>query len=290
MRGVHRLALGAAVATCLLLAAGGVVTSRDAGLVFADWPLSDGSVNPDGWLRDADKGSEHGHRVLGALVGLLTVALAVLLQRRDGRRAVRVLGWTAVAAVSVQGLLGGLRVTEASTDLALVHGCLGQAFFCIVVALAYLTSRDGTDRPEEGSDATGAAVCGAATVLSLYGQVVLGAQLRHVGGPLQSHLIGAALVAATVLWLATVVLARHGDRPALARPALLLLLLLALQVGLGFAAADVVRTQRPYAPTVAQSLVPTAHQSTGALMLATSVWLTLGAVRRRARRPAEAWA
>jgi cytochrome c oxidase assembly protein subunit 15 len=290
MRTVHRLALTAAVATCLLLGVGGVVTSRDAGLVFADWPLSDGSVNPDGWLRDADKGSEHGHRILGAAVGLLTIALAVLLQRRDGRRAVRVLGWVAVAAVCVQGLLGGLRVTESSTELALVHGCLGQAFFCVVVALACLTSSDGVAPPVGGGDATPATVCGAAATLALYAQVVVGAQLRHVGGPLQTHVIGAAFASAAVLWAVTVVLVRHRDRAALVRPALLLLLLLALQLGLGFASADVVRGQRPYAPTVAQSLVPTAHQSTGALMLATSLWLTLRAARRRAWAPAGAFA
>jgi cytochrome c oxidase assembly protein subunit 15 len=290
MISVHRLALLAAIATALLLGLGGVVTSRDAGLVFADWPLSEGSVNPDGWLRDADKGSEHGHRILGAVVGLLTIALAVALRRREERRGVRVLGWVAVAAVCVQGLLGGLRVTEASTELALVHGCLGQAFFCLVVALACLTSKDGVAPAEEGGDATAAAVCGAAATFALYAQVVLGAQLRHVGGPLQSHVIGAALASAAVVWLATVVLFRHRDRPPLVRPALLLLALLALQLGLGFAAADVVRGQRPYAPTVAQSLVPTAHQSTGALMLATSLWLTLRAWRRRARLPAGAFA
>lgn len=281
MRGAHRIAVAAAVVAYLLLTLGGVVTSRDAGLVFPDWPLSNGSVNPEGWLADADKGSEHGHRILGALAGLLTVALAVLLQRREQRRFVRVLGWTAVAAVCVQGLLGGLRVTEASTELALVHGCLGQAFFCLLVALAYLSSRDGATRPETGPDTTAVAVCGAAAVLALYGQVVIGAQLRHVHGPLQPHLLGAALAAGSVVWLATLVLVRHADRPALARPVLLLAFLLLAQLGLGFATADAVSGQQPFRPTVAQSLVPTAHQSVGALMLATSVWVTLRAFRRR---------
>lgn len=289
MRGTHRLALAAAIATYLLLTVGGVVTSRDAGLVFPDWPLSDGSVNPQGWLQDADKGSEHSHRILGALTGLLTIALAIRLQRRDPRRWVRRLGWVGVVAVCVQGLLGGLRVTETSTELALVHGCLGQAFFCLMVAFVYLTSKDGRSAPAPGPDATPVAVAGGAAVLALYMQVVLGAQLRHVNGPLQTHLLGAALVTTAVFWLLTVVWLR-APRPALMRPALLLGVLLVVQIGLGFAAAASVRGQRPFRPTPAESLVPTAHQSIGALLLATALFLTLRALRRRTPAHREAFA
>ena len=147
MRGatLHRVALVAAILTYALLALGGVVTSRDAGMIYPDWPLSNGSINPDGWLSNADKFSEHGHRILATLVGMATIALAVLIQRRDPRRWMRVLGWFALASVIAQGVLGGARVWEVNTFLALFHGCTGQIFFCLMVALAYFTSRDGRD-------------------------------------------------------------------------------------------------------------------------------------------------
>jgi cytochrome c oxidase assembly protein subunit 15 len=61
-RGLDRLALAAAVATFFLLTIGGFVTSLDAGMVFLDWPLSNGSINPDGWLFDPKTATEHGHR------------------------------------------------------------------------------------------------------------------------------------------------------------------------------------------------------------------------------------
>ena len=49
----------------------------------------------------------------------------------------------------VQGVLGGTRVTQVSTFLAAVHGCTGQAFFGLMVALCVLTGRDWLDRPSQ---------------------------------------------------------------------------------------------------------------------------------------------
>src|SRR5262245_39654469 len=231
----HALAITAAALTFLTLTFGGFVTSLEAGMVFLDWPTSNGSFNPPGWLRDPDKFSEHGHRLIGATLGLVTIALAVSLQRREARRHVRVLGWTALAAVCLQGLLGGLRVTEDSTWYALVHGCTGQALFCVMVALAYLTSRDAREAPEPGPDTRRLAVIAGGALGAVYLQVVLGAQLRHVGGPVQSHILGAVCVAGAVLWMLPVTFLRHGNRPRIVRPVLLVLALLIVQAGLGLA-------------------------------------------------------
>ena len=275
---MHRFAVAAAVVTFLLLAVGGLVTSRDAGLIFPDWPLSMGSVNPEGWLHNADMLSEHGHRILGALVGLMTVVLAVWLQRRESRKHVRVMGWAAVVAVVAQGLLGGLRVTEISGGLALLHGCTGQAYFGLMVALAYVTSRDGTRSPERGNDVRGMLLCSVATLFAIYLQVILGAQLRHNLGPVNTHLFGGILVAACVLWLLTVAMVRHPDRRALQRPALLLVGLLVGQVALGLLTAQTLNATQVY--TLAQIMLPTAHQMLGALMFATSLVVVLRTMRR----------
>jgi len=288
---LHRTAIVAAVLTYALLALGGLVTSRDAGMIFPDWPLSNGSLNPDGWLTNADKFSEHGHRILGALVGMATIALAVLLTLRDKRRWLKVLGWVAVVFVSAQGVLGGIRVTEISTFLALFHGCTGQLFFCLMVALAYFTSRDGREQPESGSDTRAVVAVAVGAALATLIQIVLGARVRHIHGPINDHLLGGLIVSGSVLWLITIVLFRHRDRPALVRPVLALGALLLMQVALGLGTADVLAPgSRRYDITIWQIALPSLHQALGALLLALEVRIALRAWRRRvpaaAARPA----
>jgi len=272
---IRVLALAAVALTFLTLTFGGFVTSLNAGMVFLDWPTSNGSFNPPGWLRDPDKFSEHGHRLIGATLGLVTIALAVSLQRRDGRRFVRVLGWVALFAVCLQGLLGGLRVTEDSSRLALLHGCTGQALFCVMVALAYFTSKDAREAPEPGPDARNLAVAAGAALAAVYLQVVLGAELRHVGGPVQTHILGALCVTGAVFWLLPIALVRHAGRKRIVRPVLLLALLLFVQIGLGLWANSALMTNGR-----GSVVLPSLHQETGALLLATALVLCLRAVHR----------
>ena len=66
--------------------------------------------NPDGGIY-----YEHVHRLLGSLVGLVTLVLAVHLWRTEPRRWLRRLGFGALALVIVQGILGVLRVTGGFT-------------------------------------------------------------------------------------------------------------------------------------------------------------------------------
>lgn len=73
---VQRFAVLTAGATLVLIFVGALVTSTGSGLAVPDWPLSFGQVFPPmvgGVL------FEHGHRLVAALVGLLTVAVMVLL-------------------------------------------------------------------------------------------------------------------------------------------------------------------------------------------------------------------
>jgi cytochrome c oxidase assembly protein subunit 15 len=279
-RAVHRVALIAALLTFCLLALGGVVTSRDAGMIFPDWPLSNGSVNPDGWLSNADKFSEHGHRILGALTGLATIALAWLIQRSGAARWLKVTGWAAVVAVTGQGLLGGIRVTEVSTFLALFHGCTGQMYFCLMVALAYFTSRDFSEPKKESADTTVVAIVGVGVWIATLIQVVLGARIRHIHGPVNDHLLGGLIVAGSTLWLVTLIVVRHG--PELRRPAYLLLGMLVGQIALGLATAEVLSPDnRTWDVTFAQLSLPSVHQAVGALLLAVQTVIVLRAWHRR---------
>src|SRR5437868_4965417 len=94
----------------VLVTLGAFTTSIGAGMAFPDWPLSNGSLNPEGWLSNIAYLAEHSHRLSGWTMGLLTIVLVVWLQRTEERAWLRKLGWWALAIVVVQGLLGGTRV------------------------------------------------------------------------------------------------------------------------------------------------------------------------------------
>lgn len=122
--------------TLVLLYAGGFTTTIGAGMVFPDWPLSNGSLNPPGWTTDQAMMAEHGHRLLGATVGLLCIGLCLLMWRFETRRWLRWMSYAALALVILQGLLGGARVLMVSLDLAKVHGVMAQIFLCVLTSVA----------------------------------------------------------------------------------------------------------------------------------------------------------
>src|SRR3954463_1862952 len=131
---VHRFAIFVACCTFFLLVAGALVTSNDAGLSVPDWPLSYGSLTPPmvGGIF-----YEHGHRVIAATVGLLSIVLAVWLWRVESRAWVRWLGIAAVGAVVAQGILGGLTVLFfLPPAVSSAHAALAQLFFCTILSIA----------------------------------------------------------------------------------------------------------------------------------------------------------
>src|SRR5262245_28191500 len=189
----HRLAVILACATFPLLFIGGLVTSLGVGLAVPDWPSTFGhnmflfpwSQMIGGILY------EHSHRLVGALVGLLTLVLSAALWREGGR--LRRLGLAAVAVVLVQGVLGGLRVVLQQDTLAIFHGSLAQAFFALLAAVALLTTpreRVAVARVAPSPSLKALTVVAAALV---YVQIVFGALLTHTGR-LDLHLAGAALL------------------------------------------------------------------------------------------------
>ena len=100
----------------VLVTLGAFTTSIGAGMAFPDWPLSNGSINPEGWLRDISMFAEHSHRLTGMMMGLITVSLAVWLWFHEERRWLRELGLWAVGIVVLQGVIGGKRVTLNAVD------------------------------------------------------------------------------------------------------------------------------------------------------------------------------
>lgn len=76
----------------LLVWWGAATTTKQAGMVFADWPLSLGTVNPPGWLEHMIPFLEHSHRLLAKLTGLLVLALFAWSYVRSGKCALEVVG------------------------------------------------------------------------------------------------------------------------------------------------------------------------------------------------------
>src|SRR5438067_4817813 len=170
-----------AASTVFLIFAGAMVTSTGSGLAVPDWPLSYGKFFPPmvGGIF-----YEHGHRMIAATVGFLTVIQAIWLQRRARKRTLRVLGWTAVGAVIAQGVLGGLTVLFLLPPaISIAHAGLAEIFFCLNVSIAFYASYWFREtRRIERADAPVRLTT--ALVGIVYTQILLGALMRHLGAGL----------------------------------------------------------------------------------------------------------
>ena len=143
----HWFTVFVAVAAFLLLIAGGLVTSNNAGLAVPDWPTSFGSFYKMPRMIGGVK-FEHGHRMLAEAVGLLTIVIAVWTWLVDKRRWMRGLTLAAVAGVVFQGVLGGLTVLKfLPPAISTAHATVGQTMFCVLAAIAVFTSRGWLEEP-----------------------------------------------------------------------------------------------------------------------------------------------
>jgi heme a synthase len=80
-RGLALFAKLVVLLTFALIFVGGHTTTAGAGMAFPDWPLSSGSVNPDGWWENLMQRLEHGHRLTAETVGLLIGVLCAWVWR-----------------------------------------------------------------------------------------------------------------------------------------------------------------------------------------------------------------
>jgi cytochrome c oxidase assembly protein subunit 15 len=276
----HRLALLTAVATLPLLFVGGLVTSKSAGLAVPDWPTTFGynmflypwSKMVGGILY------EHSHRLVASAVGVLTLMLALVLWFYERRRWLRWLGASALGFFILPGVLGGLRVVLVEGALAILHACLAQAFFALAASLALFTSDEWRERVPrlQRADAGRIRRLSALTTALIYLQAVFGAVVRHTGGGIEAHVLVALLVVFHVLLLAGRVLKVKPQVHKLARPAIVLCGLMALQLGLGFGSylGKFAPSGGALAPA-AVVLLTTSHVVVGAVMLVVSLVLTL---------------
>src|ERR1051326_5738102 len=123
---------------------------------------------------------EHSHRLLASAVGFLTILLAVWLWWKDGRRWMRWLGIAAVISVCLQGVLGGLRVTQLKDELGIFHAALAQLIFVLLSAIALFCSRWWLDtaRTQVAASQAPSRWYWLGTGL-IFVQLILGATMRH---------------------------------------------------------------------------------------------------------------
>ena len=208
---------------------------------------------------------------------MLTIVLVIWLWIKDSRKWMRWLGGAALIAVIAQGVLGGLRVIQQEQVLAIIHACFAQAFFALVASLVLFTSREWNEEIEvvQTNDATRLRRLGVLTTSFIYIQLIFGAVLRHTGVRLDAHLLFAALVAIHIFLLAKRILRDYLKHKRLVRSTSTLSLMLALQLMLGVGALLSVMVFKEAMPVAASVAITTAHVAVGALMLITSLVLTL---------------
>jgi heme a synthase len=296
------LALFAAVGGAwvfVLVALGAFTTTIGAGMAFSDWPLSNGSINPKGWLEDISMFAEHSHRLSGTLMGLITITLAVWIHLKESRGWLRKLAWWSLVIVIVQGIIGGQRVKLDAWHVAgfemsigqmlrIPHGILAQVYVCLLIAIAVSLSRhwiDGGGTPiSPRLRKLGLVCCGL-----VFLQLVIAATMRHNyaglaiptfpasdadGGWLPkiwnfrialqfAHRVMAAVLAVALGWFAIKIWAERATSLAMRCGASLLVSLVAFQILLG---AHIIWSMRAVAVT-------TGHVLIGACTLAATFWL-----------------
>jgi cytochrome c oxidase assembly protein subunit 15 len=290
-RGLHRFAVTLAACIFLLIVAGGLVTSEDAGLSVPDWPTSFGSIYKIPPMVGGVK-FEHTHRMIAEGVGLLTILFCIAAFRIDRRKWLRNLSLAAIGTVILQGVLGGLTVLFfLPWYISSAHAGVAQTFFAIAVLMALYTGRSWMESvpstiPDKGNPSTQTL-----TLLSLcavYLQLFFGAAFRHSGISILPHLVNAVLSSGILVWTAVRVLSLYGRAAELRRPAAIMLSLLMLQLGLGFAAylTRVVWGKNAAQPLPSMISTTVAHVAVGALLLATCFVLEEQVRRHLVRQPA----
>ena len=278
-RAHHRFAAFTACATFLLIVAGALVTSNEAGLSIPDWPTSFGSFSVPplhGGIR-----YEWSHRAIAGSIILLTISIATWTWFADHRRWMKWLGVAALGTVLTQAILGGLTVLLFQPPwVSSAHAAMGQTFFCIAVAIAMFTGRRWVEEvPQIEFDHRRPSLV-TLTLLSifvLYVQLILGAMFRHHGMSWWPHVVNASVVSLVLTWTAVRALSQFSKIEDVKRSAIVLMSLLIAQLCLGFAAfmtrvawgRDAVQPQLPMVVSTV------AHVAVGALLLATAVILAI---------------
>jgi cytochrome c oxidase assembly protein subunit 15 len=269
-----------ACAAFVVITAGAMVTSNDAGLSVPDWPTSFGYLVKVPRLVGGIR-YEWSHRMVAGTLVTLTLAIAIWTLLVEHRRWLRWLAVGAFCTVIAQAILGGLTVLFLQPPaVSTAHATVAQTFFCIAVAIAVFTGRKWIEeQPQVEFDSRRPSLYRLTwlSIFVLYVQLILGGMFRHHGMSWWPHVLHAGIVAFVLAWTAVRALSVYSRIEAVRRPAIIMLSLLIVQLCLGFTAfltrvawgKDAVQ---PELPMVAATV---AHVAVGALLLATTVVLAI---------------
>lgn len=301
---VHRLALLTLCVAYLGIITGGVVTSTESGRVDKNWPSFDGNLLPSvpAMLDNPGLLVEHGHRLLMGSVGILALLTCLATLRKVECPRVRKFSCGVVLLVLPPAILGGLTVLyKLPPILSILHVALAMIFLSSVTLLTIITSPGWAAEDTRVKAEKINPICSLSlfAVISIYVQIVLGAVPRHAtlepgggGETLQTigdlvHIVWAFAVFTVIILLAGKLLSlSKADR--LLHPAMGLLLLLFLQVFLGFA-TFIFQTPPSLVVDEGQGLVKTgtfeflasSHQALGVLILMLSLLVCARSFRVR---------
>jgi len=181
---LRRLSKFSVMATLFLIFVGALVKSFEAGLSVPDWPTTYGYQMFAFPLADMVGGIfyEHGHRMLATVVGAITMLMAIWLGFKESRKSIKILGYTALALVIIQGLLGGLTVLfYLPTIISLLHGVTAQTFLLVLILIAFSLSKEFTNHSVE-KDKNRKYIFYLLSVVFI--QLIIGAWMRHTNSGL----------------------------------------------------------------------------------------------------------
>ncbi len=286
-------------AMLLLIFLGGLVTGFRAGMAVPDWP---GTFGYNMFLYPLAKMTggifyEHSHRLLGSVVGLTTLTLAILLTIRRRPIGALALIWLVGIGVAVQGVMGGLRVTENNVNLAVIHGFFAHVVLAGMVAVAVLLS---WRRETEVSCSRTDRVLSMLLVPAVLLQTLLGALLRQKNVCQMEHITMAIFVAIFAIVVGARLWGLYPQVRVFARGGVALIAVVVVQLLLG-AVSLAVRTppavQSPSAERLRSAdamqpalhaVITTLHQTTAAVLLGAATLLAVWCWRLKAAGVAQA--
>lgn len=283
---VHRFAVLTCLVALLPIGVGALVTTLKAGMAFADWPTSDGQnmlMYP--WLSDlrhTDKFVEHGHRLAGVLIGIVSIALVWVCFLYEQKTWVRRYSIAILIAVIAQGLLGGMRVRMNEQVLAMTHSITGALFFTMCFLFASLTRARACAKTVDRKLSPVAVALSALFPIAVLGQYVLGGLFRHLHSYLYEHVAGAVCISLLAMVLLTLVLRSDLAQMRQAGRWVLAAFLLQVSLGLGAWVTKLGFAQLGWVATVnsvSQNVVCSLHTVGGMFLLATSTLLAVTTVR-----------